>query len=718
MREAQTLAAVQSERIVRVYDAGEHEGWLFLATEILGMPASATGQNAIVFELEHDSGPVALRCFTHLPPDAANRYRQIDEFLSTAPLPRVAPVRWVDYGLEVSGARWPAVLMPWAPGLPLNDAVGDAVEDPARLMAYADEWLAVGANLAAEGAAHGDLQCGNVLVDESGVFRLVDLDGFYAPGVTTAPTETGHPNFQHPKRSKADWGPDVDAFSLLVGYLSLRALAVDPGLWRFHNGENLILTQADFEQPANTDVWRALAQSPDQDVRRLASQLEEFCGASRPPTLPQVLTAIHGEPQTSTVVLPISEQQDHAAFGAVSAGEAATVLAPAPGSNGSAHSAPPVNPEADWWTDATPTEATAATALAYSIPTPAATPAAADQWWDDGAVAGSPGARETGTRDYGDAGRPGSDPARFGAGQRVVWSAPVVGATAGLVAGLVVCVLQVLVWAILGGSSSAGGVFLVVVGMALAGALAGAGVVIRGDLAASVRQGAGAAALSIPVSLLSALVFYLVSRSGSDTDFQPVVAPAMAVLSAWVLEAVGIGVVVGLLRRSGRAVAAGVIGGLVGGALGGALHAAVRPFMIYSRLDQRYGLDMTPSAFLSVAIFLACVVIGLAIGLADRVTRRFWVDLIEGPGAGHEVVVDREVIDLGGVGAHRVRVEGTGDMPWAYLSAGAAGLTLNPQRPIELNGVTRSVGESVQLHDGDVIRVADTYLRIRTKAGV
>jgi hypothetical protein len=183
------------------------------------------------------------------------------------------------------------------------------------------------------------------------------------------------------------------------------------------------------------------------------------------------------------------------------------VLAPAPGQQRLSTLCAAGEPEADWWTDATPTEATAATALAYSIPTPAATPAAADQWWT---TARSPVHRRKRDRDsdYGDAGRPGSDPARFGAGQRVVWSAPVVGATAGLVAGLVVCVLQVLVWAILGGSSSAGGVFLVVVGMALAGALAGAGVVIRGDLAASVRQGAGAAALSIPVSLLSALVFY------------------------------------------------------------------------------------------------------------------------------------------------------------------------------------------------------------------
>ena len=48
--------------------------------------------------------------------------------------------------------------------------------------------------------AHGDLQHANVIVDDRGQLRLVDLDGVWIPPFSnlSPPDEIGHENYQHP----------------------------------------------------------------------------------------------------------------------------------------------------------------------------------------------------------------------------------------------------------------------------------------------------------------------------------------------------------------------------------------------------------------------------------------------------------------------------------------------------------------------------------------
>ena len=52
---------------------------------------------------------------------------------------------------------------------------------------------------------------------------------FYVPSLPVGQgAELGHKHFQHPKRSAADFGPEMDRFSFIVIDLSLRAIAHDP----------------------------------------------------------------------------------------------------------------------------------------------------------------------------------------------------------------------------------------------------------------------------------------------------------------------------------------------------------------------------------------------------------------------------------------------------------------------------------------------------------
>ncbi len=263
-----------------------------LVRDQLGMPASSSGQNAVVFALRHSAGDLALRCFTRSPKDAAARYRALAPALAAAGCDVVAPARWVDAAVAVGEERWPAVVMPWVSGVPLNTAVEDMLDRPQGLRDLADSWTSALAALSAAGVAHGDLQCGNILVDGTGELHLVDLDGFYVPSLGRPPAELGHPDFQHPRRSARDWGPEMDGFSGLVIALSLRALAADPGLWEFNSAENLVLTREDYERPDATPVWSRLRASADPEVGRLAALLATYCTAPTPANVTDVLARL------------------------------------------------------------------------------------------------------------------------------------------------------------------------------------------------------------------------------------------------------------------------------------------------------------------------------------------------------------------------------------------------------------------------------------------
>jgi hypothetical protein len=117
--------------------------------------------------------------------------------------------------------------------------------------------------------AHGDLQHGNVLVVD-GQLRLIDYDGMFVPALWGEGShEVGHRNYQHPLRTESDFGPYLDNFSAWVIYVSLIALAADPGLWKQFGGgdESLLFRRRDFEQPEASDVLRALERHRDQQIR-------------------------------------------------------------------------------------------------------------------------------------------------------------------------------------------------------------------------------------------------------------------------------------------------------------------------------------------------------------------------------------------------------------------------------------------------------------------
>lgn len=252
----------------------------FVVHPVWQIPTPAAGSSAVVFKAVVGGREQALRFLTR--PDAArrDRYEALrDHFVGHGLVDCVALASWQDDAIRVNGRTWPVVRMEWVNGRTLNQHVDQLVEwsDTVALAELAATWRGLVDRLQRARFAHGDLQHGNVLVDEHGTPRLVDFDCAWLERFTgqPPPPETGHRNYQPAARP---WGRWMDTFSGLVVYLSLLALSKNPAPWRvLHTGENLLLRRDDFRPPFQTPAWWHLASIRDPELDEVAARLRECC---------------------------------------------------------------------------------------------------------------------------------------------------------------------------------------------------------------------------------------------------------------------------------------------------------------------------------------------------------------------------------------------------------------------------------------------------------
>ncbi len=244
-------------------------------------PTLARGSSAVVFQASVGGRSQALRCYIRNDASSRDRYNALDAYLAGHNLrPYVSGTTWLDGAITVNRATWPVLTMDWIDGRTLNEYVDFLVagSNTAALATLAVRWRELVALLQRSEFAHGDLQHGNVMVDQEGQLRLVDFDGVWIPQLAgqAPPSEFGHPNYQHPLQHV--WDRWLDTFSALVIYLSLVALSKDPGLWlALYNSKNLLFAKNDFFPPFKTEAWKQLAALGDPQVDELTQRLQECC---------------------------------------------------------------------------------------------------------------------------------------------------------------------------------------------------------------------------------------------------------------------------------------------------------------------------------------------------------------------------------------------------------------------------------------------------------
>jgi hypothetical protein len=252
-----------------------------VAETVLGLPRAYSGAVAVVFPLEIRGERYALKCFVRSMDALEARYRSITSYVDKENLRSFHPGKWIPDGIRIENRTYPVLLTPWWPGTPLNRFVESHLDQPDVLAALAESWRDLADEIEASGLAHGDLQHGNILVDLAEgtrpVIRLIDFDGAYVPALRRrSALDIGHRHFQHPDRTRDDFGPDIDRFSTLVIYTAIRVAAVRPDLWdRFDTDENLLFTADDYFDPASSKLFAELRES-DQ-IAGLSRALAAAC---------------------------------------------------------------------------------------------------------------------------------------------------------------------------------------------------------------------------------------------------------------------------------------------------------------------------------------------------------------------------------------------------------------------------------------------------------
>jgi len=264
---------------------------------------SAAGGFACVFKYEtfHPKKLWAVRCFLQSTSSVATHYSKVSSRLQNIPCSSYfVECSFSPQGILADGNFYPIVKMEWADGKDLRTFIKDNLNNKNKLDLLAQAWVKLSKDLADNGIAHGDLQHGNITVDDSsGVnLKLIDYDSLYfsVDGNGINDEIKGILDYQHPLRSQLQKQClQIDFFPQLVIYLSIVAIAENPQLWNqynLNNTERLLFSVTDLENPDQAQVFQVLSQmSPN--IARLADELKKICNLtdfSKIPSLDTVLT--------------------------------------------------------------------------------------------------------------------------------------------------------------------------------------------------------------------------------------------------------------------------------------------------------------------------------------------------------------------------------------------------------------------------------------------
>ena len=259
----------------------------------MGVPLPRSGNFADVYQVKGlDGRDWAVKCFTRPVTGLDSRYARIGETLSRAKLPFTVGFTYLDKGIQVAGVWRPVVKMEWVEGMQLHRVVRENAGKPSVLRNLLQMWSRLCRRLRDAGIAHADLQHGNVLLvpgSRTGSYelKLIDYDGMYVPALSNTPTgETGHAAYRHPNRTASSYSPDLDRFPHLVVGAAIQALVHGgPSLWsRYDTGDNLLLTEKDFQNPAASKLMREMWDTGNSQTQALVGRLAIACGQPIPQT--------------------------------------------------------------------------------------------------------------------------------------------------------------------------------------------------------------------------------------------------------------------------------------------------------------------------------------------------------------------------------------------------------------------------------------------------
>jgi len=229
-----------------------------------GQPYLFTGGFTMVFQLTKNSKKWAFRVWHTSFSKQKERFQKISKYLVNQKLSYFADFIYDEKGLLVNGEFVDTIRMEWLEGDLLKKYIEKNLYDQNKLLNLASNFMTMFESLHKHKISHGDLQHGNILIDNQDNIRLIDYDSICVPEIEgKEELVTGLRGYQHPSRlrytNKASL--KADYFSELIIYLSLCAIAEYPNLWnkyKVKDTEVLLFTDEDFGNLQQSNIYKEL----------------------------------------------------------------------------------------------------------------------------------------------------------------------------------------------------------------------------------------------------------------------------------------------------------------------------------------------------------------------------------------------------------------------------------------------------------------------------
>lgn len=250
-----------------------------------------SGSYAAVFKGQTPDGKLcAVKCFTTIQEDIHFRQKAISNYLSSFEADWKVACRFLDNEITVNGSDFPVVVLDWIDGKPLNTFITENLTNNQVLTNLQKQLVVISKDLEKHKVGHGDLQCGNILVQGTATsfrLKLIDYDGMFIPQFSGLDNqENGRYEFQHPLRTKDYFALTIDRFSVWVMLTTLEALKYDKSLWEkqpqggFNTEENMLFLRADFQNFDGSALVQRLRRINEKSLHFYLDKLRIFCNGT------------------------------------------------------------------------------------------------------------------------------------------------------------------------------------------------------------------------------------------------------------------------------------------------------------------------------------------------------------------------------------------------------------------------------------------------------
>lgn len=242
-----------------------------------------SGGFCVVFPYQTAAKKYAVRCWHAEVADARHRTQIIAEALKKSNLPYFVGFEFYEDGIMTPLGMQPVVVMDWVEAQSLKKFLAEHIMESVVINEIAENFKKMVADLHANHFSHGDLQHGNIMVKPDHSLVLVDYDSMYVPDLNGMSDDIkGLVGYQHEARWNNKFVSEkADYFSELIIYLSLKALAKIPDLWKdlnIEDTETLLFSGEDIQSHGQSNIFRLL--KTDSELGVLTDKLCEFMSKS------------------------------------------------------------------------------------------------------------------------------------------------------------------------------------------------------------------------------------------------------------------------------------------------------------------------------------------------------------------------------------------------------------------------------------------------------